>query len=120
MGVDEVTLRKHVSFTFVWSIFLGFGEGMYCSPTLPFFAFLSIEQFEEQRIEQWQMEWAEKAETRAVAHRKMLEAVLASPDNEPERALQKKLKVCMVQRKSGNEQTRNAADLWLTYDVVEG
>ena len=50
-------------------------------------------QFEEQRIEQWQMEWAEKAEVRAVAHRKMLEAVLANPDNEPERALQKKLKV---------------------------
>lgn len=39
------------------------------------------------------MDWANKAEVRAVAHRKMLEAVLANPDNEPERALQKKLKV---------------------------
>lgn len=63
------------------------------SPT-PSSLFVSTRyQFEEQRIEQWQMEWAEKAEVRAVAHRKMLEAVLANPDNEPERALQKKLKV---------------------------
>lgn len=50
-------------------------------------------QFEEQRVEQWQIEWAEKGEKRAIAHRKMLEAVLAHPDNEPEKALQKTLKV---------------------------
>lgn len=50
-------------------------------------------QFEEQRIEQWQMEWAQKGEERALAHRKMLEAVLKHPDNDPERALQKSLKV---------------------------
>lgn len=56
------------------------------------FAF-SPDQFEEQRIEQWQMEWAEKGENRAIAHRKMLEAALAHPDNEPEKALQKSLKV---------------------------
>lgn len=39
------------------------------------------------------MEWAEKGENRAIAHRKMLEAVLAHPDNAPEKALQKELKV---------------------------
>lgn len=44
------------------------------------------------------MEWAEKGENRAIAHRKMLEAVLAHPDNEPERALQKKLKVSYIAR----------------------
>lgn len=44
-------------------------------------------------MEQWQIEWAEKGENRAIAHRKMLEAVLAHPDNEPEKALQKTLKV---------------------------
>ncbi|CAB1099266.1 unnamed protein product [Ectocarpus sp. CCAP 1310/34] len=52
----------------------------------------AAERFEEQRVEQWQIEWAEKGETRAIAHRKMLEAVLAHPDNEPEKALQKTLK----------------------------
>lgn len=44
------------------------------------------------------MEWAEKGENRTIAHRKMLEAVLAHPDNEPERALQKKLKVSYIAR----------------------
>ncbi|CAM9966823.1 unnamed protein product [Ectocarpus sp. 12 AP-2014] len=52
----------------------------------------AAERFEEQRVEQWQIEWAEKGEKRAIAHRKMLEAVLAHPDNEPEKALQKTLK----------------------------
>ncbi|CAM9140583.1 unnamed protein product, partial [Hapterophycus canaliculatus] len=52
----------------------------------------AAERFEEQRVEQWQMEWAEKGESRAIAHRKMLEAVLAHPDNAPEKALQKQLK----------------------------
>lgn len=52
-----------------------------------------FDQFEEQRIEQWQMEWAQKGEERAIAHRKMLEAVLTHPDNEPEKALRKALQV---------------------------
>ncbi|CAM9580526.1 unnamed protein product [Pylaiella littoralis] len=51
----------------------------------------AAERFEEQRIEQWQREWAEKGESRAIAHRKMLEAVLAHPDNDPEKALRKTL-----------------------------
>lgn len=50
-------------------------------------------QLEEQRIEQWLKDWAEKGEERAIAHRKMLEAVLAHPDNGPEKALQKSLEV---------------------------
>lgn len=73
--------------------------GLYTAPDLHLIGFphlvlpVRLDQFEEQRIEQWQMEWAEKGEKRAIAHRKMLEAVLANPDNEPERALQRKLKV---------------------------
>lgn len=59
------------------------------------------------------MEWAEKAENRAIAHRKMLEAVLANPDNEPERALQRKLKV--RKSKSGTTVRRLA-----TYDDALG
>ena len=55
--------------------------------------FCFVCQVEEQRIEQWLKDWAEKAEERAVAHRKMLEAVLIHPDNEPEKALQKSLEV---------------------------
>lgn len=39
------------------------------------------------------MEWAEKGEQRAIAYRKMLEAVLKFPDNGPEKALQKSLQV---------------------------
>lgn len=39
------------------------------------------------------MEWARKGEERALAHRKMIEAVLKHPDNEPEKALQKSLRV---------------------------
>lgn len=50
-------------------------------------------QFEEQRIEQWQMEWAQKGEERAIAYRKMLEAVLNHCDTERERALQKEIQV---------------------------
>lgn len=55
--------------------------------------FFPIGQFEEQRIEQWQVSWAEKGEKRAVAHRKMLEAALKHPDNPPEVALQVSLQV---------------------------
>lgn len=57
------------------------------------FPFFAPTKFEEQRIEQWQREWAEKGESRAIAHRKMLEAVLAHPDNDPEKALRKTLHV---------------------------
>lgn len=55
-----------------------------------------LSQFEEQRIEQWQMEWAEKAEERALELRKSLEAILKNPDNPPEKAIQKKMKVIFV------------------------
>lgn len=54
---------------------------------------LILQQLEEQRIEQWQKEWADKGEERAIALRKKLEAILKNPDTPPEKALQRQLKV---------------------------
>lgn len=52
---------------------------------------LSSVKFEEQRIENWQRDWAARAEFRVLELRKHLEAVLANPDTPPERALQRQL-----------------------------
>ncbi|CAM9228839.1 unnamed protein product, partial [Sphacelaria rigidula] len=57
------------------------------------------EKSEERRIEAWQKSWADKAEDRAMALRKTLEAVLLHPDTAPEKALQRKLKAEIEARK---------------------